>query len=194
MDGHLDVESPDAHLDKDTSRLNEIVPCLYADLGTTSLDDNIDTVNTGVSDPQLLLERLIGALRVGHRALVLVRFGWAEDVRGGIGSGEFEAGLHGIDRDDAAGSTGTGNGHGEQADGASAEHSDDLARADLGEGVDGVDAHSERLHHCTVFEREVVGELVREVGRDAVVAAEGPIIRRSGGENDIGAELEMRGR
>src|SRR5258706_5318882 len=189
MYGYLDVQSSCAHLDKDPSRLNEVIPSLNGDFSTTSLDDNIDTINTGSGDSQLLLERLARALRVGHPALALVDLGWAEDVCSGIGLGKFEAGLHDVDRDHAAGSACAGNGHGEQTNGASAEDSDDLVRADLGEGVDGMDADCEGLDHRTVFKREVVGELVCEVGGDAVVAGESTIIRRSCGENDIRAEL-----
>jgi len=192
MEGYLNVQSSCAHLDKNTSRLNEVVPSLYTDLGTTSLDDNVYTINTGISDFQLLLERLAGALRVGHPALALVDLGWAEDVRGGIGLGKFEAGLHDVDRDHAAGTTGAGNGHGKQTDGASAEDGDDLVRTDLGEGVDGMDTDCEGLDHRTVFERKVVGELICEVGGDAVVAAESTIIRWSCSETDVGAELGIR--
>ena len=189
MQGHLDVEGAHTDLDKHTSRLNKVVPSLDADLGTTSLNDNIDAINTGISDAQLLLERLAGALRVGHPALALVGLGWAEDVRSGVWLGKIEARLRDVNRDHAAGSAGTGNGHGEQTDGASAEDSDDLIRTDLGEGVDRVDADREGLHHRTVFEREVLRELVREVCGGAVVAAEGTIIRRSCSEDDVRAEL-----
>jgi len=81
MQGHLDVESPHAHLDKDTSRLNEVVASLYTDLSTTCLDNNTDTIDTSIGNIQLLLA---GALRVSDSALALVRVGRAEDVCSGI--------------------------------------------------------------------------------------------------------------
>ena len=189
MYGYLDLQSSCAHLDKDPSRLNEVVPSLNGDFSATSLDDNVDTISTSGGDSQLLLERLAGALRVVHPALALVYLGWAKDVCSGICLSKFEAGLHDVDRDHAAGPAGAGNGHGEQTNGASAEDSDDLVRANLSEGVDGMNTDCEGLDHRTVFKREVVGEFVCEVGGDAVVTGESTIIRRSCGENDIGAKL-----
>jgi len=81
MQGHLDVESPHAHLDKDTPRLNEGVAGLYADLSITCFDNNIDTTDTSISNVQLLLA---AALRVNDSALALVQLGRAEGVCSGI--------------------------------------------------------------------------------------------------------------
>src|SRR5258706_2726123 len=103
MYGYLDVQSSCAHLDKNPSRFNKVIPSLNGDFSATSLDDNIDTINAGSGDSQLLLERLAGALRVGHPALALVYLGWAEDVCSGIGLGKFEAGLHDVHLVHAAG-------------------------------------------------------------------------------------------
>jgi len=77
------------------------------------------------------------------------------------------------------GFAGAGDGHGKQTDGASAKDGDNLVGTDLGEGIDRMDPNCEGLHHRTGFEREVVGEPVREVGGDVVVAAQSTIIRRS---------------
>ena len=77
--------------------------------------------------------------------------------------------------------------------GPAPKDSDDLVWTDLGEGVDGMDANCEGLHHRTVFEREVVGEPVREAGGDAIVAAESTIIRGSCGKYDPGAGLGDEG-
>ena len=43
--------------------------------------------------------------------------------------------------------------------------------------------------HGAVFEREVVRELVAEVGGDGVVPREGAVVRGRGGEDDLRAEL-----
>ena len=44
-------------------------------------------------------------------------------------------------------------------------------------------------HHCAILEREVVRELVAEVGGNGVVACEGTVVRGRCGEDHIRAEL-----
>ena len=46
-------------------------------------------------------------------------------------------------------------------------------------------------YHRAIFEREVVGELVTEIGGDGVVARERAVIGGSRGEHDVGAELHI---
>ena len=77
---------------------------------------------------------------------------------------KLQAGLDNVDTDHAAGFAGAGDGHGKQTDGASVKDGDNLVGTDLGEGVDRMDPNCKGLHHRTGFEREVVGEPVREVG------------------------------
>ena len=48
-------------------------------------------------------------------------------------------------------------------------------------------------HHCAILEREVVRELVAEVGGNGVVACEGTVVRGRCGEDHIRAELEGGG-
>ena len=77
----------------------------------------------------------------------------------------------------------------DETDGTSTEDSNALVGLDSTDVRHGVDTDGERLHHRTVFEGQVVGELVAEVSWDGVVPAESTIVRRSRGEDDIWAEL-----
>lgn len=179
-DGESDVGLAHAALDVGAAHADDVKARLDGGLGAAGVDDDVGAAGQagGVAQGRGVL--------LGGEALGEVGVG------GGEAGGEVELGLDDVDADDLGGAVGAGDGGAEEADGAGAHDDDAVAGLDVGLLGD-VDGDGEGLDHGALLERDVVGELVAEVGRGAPQAGKGAVDRGRGGEAHLRAEVVVAG-
>ncbi|KAB8437376.1 hypothetical protein FH972_025055 [Carpinus fangiana] len=173
----VDVSLAHARLDVRGAAPTHMYGLLDAHLGAARIDGHVGTI----AQVALLLQP--------GRALQR-RFALAgqEAVRGGVLSRKIDARLVDVDDDGGARAVRPRDGQAQQPDGAGAVDDDLVARLDAREAHD-VHRDAQRLDQRALLQRHVVWQLLAEVGRQRVVAAQGAVHRRRRRELHVLAQV-----